>query len=211
VSTDTTGTTFTCQATSTGGTSSQSVTIKRDATTPVLIPTVSPNPILLNGTATAIPGASDTTSGLATASCNPVPTSSAGSFTVACTATDSAGNVANASASYVVKYQFLGFLSPLPQDSYRTGATIRVKFRLGDASGAPISDAIAQSIAAACRVKVGFDMAASCAGYDARNDVFQFDVKVAKNASVGTHQIVVQVFASDNSVVNTATTAVLIR
>ena len=211
VSTDTTGVTFTCQATSAGGTTSRSVTIKRDATAPILSPTVSPNPVLLNGTATATSGASDAMSGLAAASCNPVATSNAGNFTLACTATDSAGNVTNASASYVVKYQFLGFLSPLPGESYRPGATIQVKFRLGDAAGTPIADATAQSLAAACRVKVGLDTAAGCASYDARNDLFQLSVKVPKTTSVGTHQIVMEARASDNTLVNTATTAVTIR
>jgi hypothetical protein len=211
VSADTVGSTFTCQATSAGGTTSRSVTIKRDATAPALNPAVSPNPVLLNGTATATPGASDTTSGLAAASCNPASTTSAGSFTVSCTATDNAGNVANAQASYLVRYHFPGFLSPRPQESYRAGATIRVKFRLADASGTPLADTTAQGLVAACRVKVGLDSAAGCAGYDARNDLFQFDVKVPKNASIGTHQVMVQVLASDNTVVNTATTAVVIR
>jgi hypothetical protein len=110
-----------------------------------------------------------------------------------------------------VRYQFLGFLSPLPQDSYRAGATIRVKFQLADASGTPLADTTAQSLVAACRVKVGLDTASGCASYDARNDLFQVDVKVPKNTSAGTHQIVVQVLASDNTVVNTATTAVVIR
>ena len=36
VTCDTSGTTFTCQATSEGGTNSQSVTVKRDATEPTL-------------------------------------------------------------------------------------------------------------------------------------------------------------------------------
>jgi hypothetical protein len=110
-----------------------------------------------------------------------------------------------------VRYQFLGFLSPLPQDSYRPGATIRVKFRLADASGALLADAAAQTLVAACRAKVGLDAAAGCAGYDARNALFQLDVKVPKSISAGTHQIVLQVLASDNTVVNTAATAVTIR
>ena len=41
VTTDTGGTTFTCSATSGGGTSTQSVTIRRDTTPPVIVPTVS--------------------------------------------------------------------------------------------------------------------------------------------------------------------------
>jgi hypothetical protein len=166
--------------------------------------------VFFNGTATASAGASDSTSGLAASSCNPVGTSNVGSFTVACTAADKAGNTANAAANYVVRYQFLGFLSPLPQDSYKTNATIQVKFRLGEATGNPIADATAQSITAACRVKIGLDSATSCASYDTRNDLFQLNIKVPKNMTIGTHQIAVQVQASDNSVVNTATTPVVI-
>jgi hypothetical protein len=139
VATDTMGTTFTCQATSAGGTTSQSVTIKRDATAPVLSPTVSPNPVLLNGAATASPGASDATSGLASASCGTASTSTVGDFTVACTATDNAGNVANASASYIVIYQFLGFFQPVDNvptfNTVKAGQNIPVKFSLSGNSG----------------------------------------------------------------------------
>lgn len=180
VSSDTGGITFTCMATSAGGTSSQSVTVKRDATPPTitfssrtpapnangwnntnvtaqwncsdalsgpqnslvsfiyateaanqpnvgtcydqagnsasasqgvinidktpptLAPVVSPNPVVRNGVATASPNAADTLSGIATQSCASVNTSTVGSFSVSCTATDKAGNTASASASYQV-------------------------------------------------------------------------------------------------------------
>ena len=72
ISADTNGLTLTCMATSAGGTSSQSVTIKRDATAPALAPSVSPNPVLLHGTATATPNASDALSGIASQSCGAV-------------------------------------------------------------------------------------------------------------------------------------------
>lgn len=154
VSTDSAGITFTCQATSAGGTASQSVTIKRDATAPVLSPTVSPNPVLLNGTATASPGASDATSGLAAASCGTVSTTTVGNFTVACTATDNAGNGASASAGYRVTYQFLGFFQPVDNlptfNSVKAGQGLPVNFSLGGnyglnilAAGSPTSQQIA--------------------------------------------------------------------
>jgi hypothetical protein len=44
---DTNGVTFNCSATSAGGSDSQSVTIKRDATAPTLAPTVTPNPVIV--------------------------------------------------------------------------------------------------------------------------------------------------------------------
>jgi hypothetical protein len=156
MSTDSAGITFTCQATSAGGMDSQNVTINRDATAPVLSPTVSPNPVPLNSTATASPGESDATSGLSSASCGTVTTSSVGSFTVACTATDNAGNVANASASYVVIHQFIGFFQPVDNpptfNSVKAGQGIPVRFSLGGdyglgilAAGSPTSQPIACS------------------------------------------------------------------
>jgi hypothetical protein len=70
-----------------------------DSTDPTLSPTVSPNPVLLNGSATANPNADDATSGVDIADCDPVVTSSVGSHSVDCTATDKAGNTASASAT----------------------------------------------------------------------------------------------------------------
>ena len=78
------------------------MTIKRDATTPTLAPVVSPNPVLLNGTATAQPNANDAGSGIASSSCATPNTASVGSQSVTCTATDNAGNTATATAGYQV-------------------------------------------------------------------------------------------------------------
>ena len=104
INADTADTTLTCSATSAGGTSSQSVTIKRDATAPTLAPTVAPNPVVLNGTATATANATDSMSGIASQGCAPVVTSSVGAQSVTCTATDNAGNSANVIANYTVIY-----------------------------------------------------------------------------------------------------------
>ncbi len=76
--------------------------IKIDKTAPTLNPGVSPNPIVLNGTATVTSGAADTLSGLASQSCSALNTSTIGTKTVTCTATDNAGNTSTASASYTV-------------------------------------------------------------------------------------------------------------
>jgi hypothetical protein len=153
LTTDTTGITLTCEATSAGGTSSQSVTLKRDATPPVLAPGVSPNPVLLNGSATASPNASDPTSGLAIEGCDPVDTSAVGDHTVGCTATDLAGNTASASANYTVIFNFEGLSSPLAGSSEpqiaaasapalhvaKAGSTIPLRWRLTDANGMPVT------------------------------------------------------------------------
>jgi hypothetical protein len=139
VTSDTSGVTLTCSATSAGGTDSQSVTVKRDASAPVLNPAVSPNPVFLNDAATAAPNASDATSGIASQGCDATDTSSVGSKTVACTATDNAGNTANADAAYRVIYNFAGFFEPvdnLPTINVASaGSAIPLKFVLGGDQG----------------------------------------------------------------------------
>jgi uncharacterized delta-60 repeat protein len=131
-----------------GNTGSASINFQYDATQPTLNPVVSPNPVPLNGSATASPNANDATSGIASSSCDPVITSSVGSFSVACTATDTAGNSATASAAYTVNavtvnYTFIGFLSPVDNppivNTGKAGRTYPVKWQLKDANGAYIS------------------------------------------------------------------------
>jgi len=141
INADTAGTMLTCTATSAGGTSSQSVTIKRDATAPTLSPSVSPNPVTLNGSATATPNASDATSGVASSSCDAVDTSSVGTHSVNCTATDNAGNTTSASASYSVIYNWSGFFQPVDNfiiNVAKAGQAIPLKWRLTDANGNPV-------------------------------------------------------------------------
>jgi len=141
---DQAATTYTCEATSSGGTASTSVTIKRDATAPTLNPTVSPNPVLLNGTATADPAASDNLSGVASSSCDSVDTSSVGAKSVACTAEDNAGNTNQATANYSVHYGFVGFTSPVDnpglQNVAKAGQAIPLKWRLVDANNSPVTN-----------------------------------------------------------------------
>jgi hypothetical protein len=103
LSSDTAGTTLTCTATSGGGSNSQSVTVRIDRTAPTVSGTVSPNPVLQNLSASATPSASDALSGVVGSSCAPVNTSTVGTnLSVACTATDGAGNVGSGTASYTV-------------------------------------------------------------------------------------------------------------
>src|SRR4029078_4471423 len=90
-----------------------SLSLSIDTVAPALAPTVSPAAVLLHGTATATPHASDGTSGVASQSCQAPDTSTAGAKTLTCTATDVAGNTTTASVPYVVQYRILGFLSPV--------------------------------------------------------------------------------------------------
>jgi CSLREA domain-containing protein len=144
VSANTLGVTLACTATSAGGTNTQAVRIKRDATAPTLAPTISPNPIFLNGTANAMPNASDAESGIASSSCATLNTATLGTKTVDCTATDRAGNVATKSVSYSVTYQFVGFSEPIDGNGVlnvaKAGRTISLKWRVLNAAGAPITN-----------------------------------------------------------------------
>ncbi|WP_189070114.1 PxKF domain-containing protein [Deinococcus radiotolerans] len=115
-----------------------SVIVKVDKTKPTLTPSVSPNPVKLNAPATATPNATDSLSGVATASCEPVMTSSVGSKTVTCTATDNAGNINTGTAPYQVIYDFSGFFQPVDMNGLNTakaGSAIPVKFSLGGNQG----------------------------------------------------------------------------
>ncbi|MDL1910257.1 hypothetical protein FBQ81_06120 [Chloroflexi bacterium CFX6] len=153
ITTDQQETAYTCTATSAGGTSSETVNLKRDATPPTLNPVVTPNPVLLNGSATANPGAGDALSGVASSSCDAVDTSTVGSHTLSCTATDNAGNTATASAAYSVIYNFIGFSSPVDSNDVlnlaKAGQTIPLKFRVTDANGSPITNLTGAAVTAA--------------------------------------------------------------
>jgi hypothetical protein len=153
---DTTGQTFNGSCTNDAGltTNAAPLTIKRDATPPALAPSVSPNPVILYSSATASPNATDVTSGVASSSCGAVDTSSVGSHTVNCTATDNAGNTNSASASYSVIYAWSGFFQPIDNNGVfnvvNAGRTIPVKFSLGGdqglailAAGSPSSTVVA--------------------------------------------------------------------
>jgi hypothetical protein len=89
------------------------VTVKIDKTKPTFRPAFSPNPVLLNDTATVTSGAADALSGLASQSCGALVTNSVDAKSVTCTATDNAGNSNSATATYTVIYNWSGFFQPV--------------------------------------------------------------------------------------------------
>lgn len=147
VATDTDATVITCTATSAGGTASQSVTIKRDATAPVLAPSVAPNPVILGAPATVVANASDATapgSGLASSACDAATTTSVGTYSATCYAADNAGNVAAAAVTYSVVFDWNGFFRPVQNrdsdgnyilNSVKAGSSVPLKFSLGGFHG----------------------------------------------------------------------------
>src|SRR5690606_7232144 len=83
------------------GATSNVVIVKIDQTAPTLRPSV-PDPLLRGQGYSASPNASDATSGVATASCGPLDTSTLGTRSVECIASDNAGNSATESLAYTV-------------------------------------------------------------------------------------------------------------
>lgn len=136
--TDTAGTTLTCTATSLGGTSSASVTIKRDATAPTINASVSPDRPesdwwnIASGAPTVTYDCSDDTSGIASCT-DPFVFPEGENQSHTGTAVDNAGNSATASVSNIDvdltaptiilnvgpadggEYYF-GFVPPLPSE-----------------------------------------------------------------------------------------------
>jgi hypothetical protein len=113
---DTAGVTFTCTATSDGGMTSESVTVKRDSRPPALVPSLTPANPVVGQAASASPNASDELSGIAEASCDPPDTSMVGFRSLTCRAVDVAGNPTTTKLDYVV----VGAVSP-PDRAPRLG------------------------------------------------------------------------------------------
>lgn len=136
-------TTYSCEASSAGGTSGpQVVKIKRDATAPVDVSFVDgptnggwyfPNSVPAAPTCTA----TDETSGLAGCTVNGY-SNALGTHTLSATATDSAGNVTTVNgATYTVrKLQLNGFFAPVDlsgtYNTVKNGSTVPLKFTVFD-------------------------------------------------------------------------------
>ena len=204
---DTDGITLTCSATSAGGSSSASVTIKRDATAPGVSCSPAPFFVLGGSDATDVTATvTDATSGPADPSIEADVTAAnvatVGVTTKSLTGTDGAGNSTTVSCGYVVGYQFGGFLEPLPQAKAKAGSSIPVKFTLKNAAGTTIPDAGAQSLVGSpCRIKVSFagQAQAGCPTYDAVANVFKFDLKTTRQSPKGTQTVTIEVSAPDGS------------
>ena len=105
VTSDTAGVSFTCSATSAGGSDSETVSVKRDTTDPIVAYAGNQPSYALTDTVAITCSASDALSGLASNTCAPIngpATSFLGLNTFSATAVDNAGNGATATISFTV-------------------------------------------------------------------------------------------------------------
>ena len=97
------------------------VSVSIDKTPPTLNPAV-PGPVYLGSTVEATPGATDTVSGVDSATCSAVDTSSLGPKSLTCSGTDQAGNV----VAQVVSYTVVARVPLASQDCKGSGWRTRV-------------------------------------------------------------------------------------
>lgn len=192
VSDDTAESTYSCTATSAGGTDSAAVTIHRDATPPTVAVTG------ITGGASyplgAVPAAgcttSDDTSGVAVPAALSVsggPAGPVGPFAAVCDgARDRAGNTGRSEARYAVTYPFSGFGAPVANapviNAAKAGRTIPIKFSLGGDRGTAIltpGSPASQTVACddqATTVDLGEPVAAGTTGlsYDASSGQYNY-------------------------------------
>lgn len=105
VTADTLGASFTCSATSAGGSASETVTVKRDATDPAIAFAGNAGTYGVTDTIAITCSASDAMSGLASSTCpgaSGPATDFLGAHTLNASATDNAGNTASATTSFTV-------------------------------------------------------------------------------------------------------------
>jgi hypothetical protein len=188
VSADTSGTNFTCTARSLGGSQSATVTVKRDATAPVVTCPVNAAYTLGQAGATLTANVTDLMSGVPLSTVTgAVPTTVAGTGSVVLTATDRAGNNGSSRCSYLIGYGFAppsGFLSPAPNSKWKAGQTVPIKLQVTGANGQLLSDAEANSLVSApgCRLQFSASgaqsLGASCMKYDATSKQFQYNWKL---------------------------------
>lgn len=182
--------TYSCSATSAGGSAAQvDVKIKRDATAPnVAVTGFNVGDVFNLGDTlpTVDCSSSDSPSGIATTS-GPTITAGGltgngvGSVTYTCTASDNAGNSASNSKSYSVYYTGLsGILQPINADNtsvFKRGQAVPVKFRLaGDGfSGFNTSSWTIQRQLLPCTVFEGDDATLENVGSNTPTSYFRYD------------------------------------
>ena len=185
-----------------------------DTTPPALAPTLSPNLggmlVAFGAVVEASANATDDESGIASQTCDPVDTSTAGAHTLTCTATDLAGNITEVTVDYTVGFSVTK-LSPPLKAKFKAGSSIPVKFTLTGAEGQPITAALAAQITADCGVTVALNIQAPvCATYDAAKDIFIATLRSPKSLSIGSTVPITITVTLDTTVIATGSTTITV-
>ncbi|HSO01726.1 MAG TPA: VWA domain-containing protein [Gaiellaceae bacterium] len=148
VTSDTAGVSFTCSASSAGGSASETVSVKRDATAPVLAFSGNAGTYELTDTVAITCAASDAMSGLASSTCpgaSGPATSFVGTNTLNASARDNAGNTASLSTSFTVGVTAAGLCELVEQFVEQAGVAHSLCVKLEHGSiGAFVNEVNAQ-------------------------------------------------------------------
>ena len=148
VTSDTAGASFTCSASSAGGSASETVSVKRDATAPVLAFSGNAGTYELTDTVSITCAASDAMSGLASSTCpgaSGPATSFVGTNTLNASARDNAGNTASLSTSFTVGVTAAGLCELVEQFVEQAGVAHSLCVKLEHGSiGAFVNEVNAQ-------------------------------------------------------------------
>jgi hypothetical protein len=151
---------------------------------------------------TVAPNASDVV-GIASQSAGAVDTSTPGSKTVTCSATDLAGNTAAVDVPYTVLEMSYAFLNVKPQDGakYRPNGKVSVSFQLADSNGVLSDQAAAKLVS---RIAVTLDGAPTGhVKYNKITNTFTVEVHLHK-ASLGLHEVGIAVKLQGTTVASTS-------
>jgi len=148
VTSDTAGVSFTCSASSAGGSASETVSVKRDATAPALAFSGNAGTYELTDTVAITCAASDAMSGLASSTCpgaSGPATSFVGTNTLIASARDNAGNTASLSTSFTVGVTAAGLCELVEQFVEQAGVAHSLCVKLEHGSiGAFVNEVNAQ-------------------------------------------------------------------
>jgi hypothetical protein len=187
---------YTCSATSAGGTSSQTVSIRRDATAPIITcpasTQVSSGQTVTATVDAAISGLNESASVLSGTLGSDFPQ------TLSFTAVDLAGNTATKDCTFTKIYAFSGFLQPVDNpgpgpeyvfNSLKAGAAVPVKFSLAGeqglsifATGYPKSENVdCDNASAFPPIEETVTAGNSSLSYDAASDIYTYVWKTEKS------------------------------
>lgn len=203
---DTNGVTFTCSATSAGGTATESVTIKRDATAPTVTPAVV-GTLGLNGWYVSDVSVSfavqDGLSGIATQAGCAATTVSAdtGAASFSCTATDNAGH--SASAAVTVKRDVTGPSVSYSGNagSYTVDQTVNITCTAADALSGVASDSCADVTGSAYDFAIGIN-SFSASAEDKAGNTGSGSTSFTVRVDAGSLCVLTRSFVTSNGIAN---------